>query len=103
MKNHKVFRLVLLPIVAISLLSYCGQVEKSNNNNRQLSDKQIDSIIENMPLREKIGMMFYVKPDHFFAMPLYVKDGVLMVDGKRIVGPERQTVSSKSYLDGPVG
>ena len=63
MKNHKVFRLVLLPIVAISLLSYCGQVEKSNNNNRQLSDKQIDSIIENMPLREKIGMMFYVKPE----------------------------------------
>ena len=47
--------------------------------------------------------MFYVKPDHFFAMPLYCKDGVLMVDGKKIVGPEGQTVGSKSYLDGPVG
>ncbi len=45
----------------------------------------------------------YVKPDHFFAMPLYTKDGVLMVDGHKIVSPEGMTVKAKSYLDGPVG
>ena len=45
----------------------------------------------------------YVKPDHFFAMPLYVKDGVLSVDGKRIVSSDGQVVKAKSYLDGPVG
>jgi methionyl-tRNA synthetase len=45
----------------------------------------------------------YVKPDHFFAMPLYVKDGVLMVDGKKFVSADGKVVKSKSYLDGPVG
>ena len=47
--------------------------------------------------------MFYVKPDHFFAMPLYCEKGTLMVDGRAIKGPEGQVVKSKSYLDGPVG
>ena len=47
--------------------------------------------------------MTYVKPDHFFAMPLYCEKGTLMVDGKVFVGPEGQKVSSKKYLDGPVG
>lgn len=49
------------------------------------------------------AQLTYVKPDHFFAMPLYVKDGVLMVDGRKVVGPEGQIVKSKGYLDGPVG
>ncbi len=44
----------------------------------------------------------YIKPDHFFAMPLYTKDGRLMVDGCLITGDEK-TVSSKKYLNGPVG
>jgi methionyl-tRNA synthetase len=47
--------------------------------------------------------MFYVKPDHFFAMPLYCEKGTLMVDGRAIKGPEGQVVKSKRYLDGPVG
>ncbi len=44
----------------------------------------------------------YIKPDHFFAMPLYTKDGRLMVDGCLITGEEK-TVSSKKYLNGSVG
>ena len=44
----------------------------------------------------------YIKPDHFFAMPLYMKDGVLMVDGKTI-GAEGKVVHSHKYVDGPVG
>lgn len=49
------------------------------------------------------GEMFYVKPDHFFAMPLYCDNGILMVDGKKFVTADGKTVSSKKYLDGPVG
>ena len=44
----------------------------------------------------------YIKPDHFFAMPLYTKDGVLMVDGKTI-GAEGRTVCARKYINGPVG
>lgn len=49
------------------------------------------------------GEIFYVKPDHFFAMPLYVENGVLMTDGKRLVTAEGKTVGTKKYLNGPVG
>ncbi|MCQ2412751.1 MAG: methionine--tRNA ligase [Sphaerochaetaceae bacterium] len=45
----------------------------------------------------------YVKPDHFFEMPLYTKDGYLEVDGHKFVSPEGKTVSAKKYLNGPVG
>lgn len=44
----------------------------------------------------------YIKPDHFFAMPLYTKGGVLMVDGKEILADGRQ-IRSHKYIDGPVG
>ncbi len=44
----------------------------------------------------------YIKPDHFFAMPLYTKGGVLMVDGKEILADGRQ-IRSRKYIDGPVG
>jgi len=49
------------------------------------------------------GPMTYVKPDHFFAMPLYTKDGVLSIDGRPIVSPEGKTVKAKQYLNGNVG
>ena len=49
------------------------------------------------------GQMFYVKPDHFFAMPLYTKDGVLSIDGKAFVSPEGKKVTAKKYLNGEVG
>ena len=47
--------------------------------------------------------MTYVKPDHFFDLPLYTEGGVLMVDGHKLVSAEGKTVSSKKYLNGPVG
>ena len=40
-------------------------------------------------------------PAHYHLYKNVAKN--LMVDGHKIVGPEGQTVSSKSYLDGPVG
>ena len=49
------------------------------------------------------GQMFYVKPDHFFAMPLYTKDGVLCVDGKALVSANGQKVTAKKYINGEVG
>lgn len=44
----------------------------------------------------------YIKPDHFFAMPLYTKGGVLMIDGKEILADGHQ-IKSHKYTDGPVG
>ncbi len=54
-------------------------------------------------LKNPDGEIFYVKPDHFFAMPLYVENGTLMVDGKRLVSAEGKSVGTKKYLNGPVG
>lgn len=45
----------------------------------------------------------YVKPDHFFAMPLSCVNGILTIEGKKFVSKDGKTVSSKKYLDGPVG
>ncbi len=47
--------------------------------------------------------MCYVKPDHFFDMPLYTEDGTLKVDGHALVSPEGKTVTAKKYLNGNVG
>jgi len=47
--------------------------------------------------------MTYVKPDHFFDLPLYTKEGVLEVDGHKLVSADGKTVSAKKYLNGPVG
>ncbi len=44
----------------------------------------------------------YVKPDHFFAMPLYTEDGVLKVDGAAITA-DGKPVKAAKYLNGPVG
>ena len=44
----------------------------------------------------------YIKPDHFFAMPIYAEDGVIKVDGKAL-GYGGKHLTSKKYLNGPVG
>ncbi len=44
----------------------------------------------------------YVKADHFFSMPLYTENGVLKIEGKPI-GNGEVYVTSKQYLNGPVG
>ncbi len=48
------------------------------------------------------GEMCYVKPDHFFAMPMNTVDGVVMLDGKKI-GHEGTWLTAKKYTNGPVG
>ena len=47
--------------------------------------------------------MNYVKGEHFFALPLYTENGILKVDGKKLVAADGKTVSAKKYLNGPVG
>ncbi len=47
--------------------------------------------------------MCYVKPDHFFEMPLYTENGTLKVDGHSLVSPEGKTVTAKKYINGNVG
>lgn len=44
----------------------------------------------------------YVKADHFFSMPIYAEGGVVKIDGKA-VGSNGVMLTSKQYLDGPVG
>ncbi len=45
----------------------------------------------------------YVKPEPFFEMPMTTKDGVLMIDGKRIVSPQGKEVHAHTYVNGNVG
>lgn len=44
----------------------------------------------------------YVKADHFFSMPIVTEGGVVKIDGKS-VGKDGVYLTSKQYLDGPVG
>ncbi len=44
----------------------------------------------------------YVKADHFFSMPIVTENGVVKIDGKP-VGHDGVYLTSKQYLDGPVG
>lgn len=49
---------------------------------------------------EKIST--YIKPDHFFAMPITTKDGFVMVDGKAL-GFGSKHLKATKYLNGNVG
>ena len=44
----------------------------------------------------------YVKANNFFAMPIVAEDGIVKVGGKAI-GADGKTLTSKKYLNGPVG
>ena len=44
----------------------------------------------------------YVKPDKFFSMPLYTKDGFVEVDGKKI-GADGKFLTAEIYRNGDVG
>ena len=44
----------------------------------------------------------YVKPDHFFALPIYTKDGDVEVDGKKL-GFGGKHLTAKKYINGEVG
>jgi methionyl-tRNA synthetase len=44
----------------------------------------------------------YIKPDHFFALPIYTKDGFVCVDGKKL-GFGGKYLTAKKYVNGEVG
>ena len=44
----------------------------------------------------------YIKPDHFFALPIYSEDGVIKVDCKAL-GFGCKHLICKKYINGPVG
>ena len=44
----------------------------------------------------------YIKPDHFFALPIYTENGVVKVDGKAL-GFGGKHLTAKKYVNGPVG
>ena len=44
----------------------------------------------------------YIKPDHFFALPIYSEDGVIKVDDKAL-GFGGKHLTCKKYINGPVG
>ena len=44
----------------------------------------------------------YVKPDKFFEMPLYTKDGFVEIEGKKI-GADGKYLTVEKYLNGEVG
>jgi len=56
--------------------------------------------LEGTPEIDKVTT--YVKPDHFFALPMNAVDGVVMVDGKRLLG-EGKAIKSPKYKNGPIG
>ena len=45
----------------------------------------------------------YIKAEHFFSLPLYTKDGVLSIDGVKIVSSDGKIVKAKKYLNDNVG
>ncbi len=44
----------------------------------------------------------YIKPDHFFALPIYTENGTVKVDGKAL-GFGGKHLTAKKYINGPVG
>lgn len=52
-----------------------------------------------LPPEEKLC---YVKPDKFFEMPIYTKDGFVEIDGKKI-GFENNFLTANIYKNGIVG
>ena len=44
----------------------------------------------------------YVKANHFFDMPIVAEDGIVKIDGK-VIGSGGKSLTSKKYLNGPVG
>lgn len=44
----------------------------------------------------------YIKPDHFFALPIYTKDGYVCVDGQKL-GANGKHIKAVKYINGDVG
>lgn len=53
--------------------------------------------------KQEIAPDCYIKPEHFFQLPLYTKDGVLSIDGVPILSPTGVCVKSSKYPNDNVG
>lgn len=60
------------------------------------------TILEPEGLEPPTEKLCYVKPDKFFAMPMYTKDGYVEIDGKKI-GSDGKYVTAQTYKNGTVG
>ena len=60
------------------------------------------TILEPEGLTPPEEQLCYVKPDKFFSMPLYTKNGFVEIDGKRI-GADGSWLQAHVYVNGEVG
>ena len=63
---------------------------------------EVGTILEPEGFEEPSEELCYVKPDKFFEMPLYTKDGFVEIDGKKI-GKNGVFLQSHKYTNGTVG
>ncbi|HKL59458.1 MAG TPA: methionine--tRNA ligase [Sphaerochaeta sp.] len=63
---------------------------------------EVGTILQPEGFETPIEALSYVKADHFFAMPIVAEDGIVKIDGK-VLGSDGKSLTSKKYLNGPVG
>jgi len=63
---------------------------------------EVGTILEPEGFEPPEEKLCYVKPDKFFAMPIYTKDGFVEIDGKKI-GANGIFITAEKYKNGLVG
>ncbi|MFA6846008.1 MAG: methionine--tRNA ligase [Sphaerochaetaceae bacterium] len=63
---------------------------------------EVGTVLEPEGYEQPKEDLCFVKADHFFAMPLYTKDGVVMV-GERKLTSGGKYLTAQKYINGPVG
>jgi len=63
---------------------------------------EIGTILEPEGFSVPEEKLCYVKPDKFFALPIYTKDGIVEIDGKKI-GADGKFLEAHKYKNGFVG
>lgn len=63
---------------------------------------EVGTILEPEGFNPPEEELCYVKPDKFFEMPLYTKDGVVEIEGKKI-GANGTYLTVEKYINGAVG
>ena len=66
-------------------------------------DLKVGTVLEPEGYKMPEEQMFYVKPDNFFSMPLYMENGILKINGKRILSDTGDEIHSVKYKNGSVG
>ena len=65
-------------------------------------DIPVGTILEPEGFEEPAEELCYVKPDKFFEMPMFTKDGFVEIDGKKI-GKDGVFLQAHKYVNGTVG